>query len=58
MPKRPFALLLLLGLTSACVAEADETHRGGLTAEDARALDDAAQKLDNVNELKDTQQPD
>mgnify|MGYP000647333918 CR=1 FL=1 len=58
MPKRPFALLLLLGLTSACVSEPGETDRGGVTADDARALDDAAQQLDSENELKETRQRD
>ena len=58
MPNRPFALLLLLCLTSACGTEEGETDTGGVTADDARALDDAAQKLDSENELNETRQRD
>lgn len=58
MPNRPFALLILLCLTSACGTEAGETGTGGVTADDARALDDAAQQLDNENELKEKRLPD
>lgn len=58
MPKRPFALLLLLCLTNACGAEPDDTDIGGVSADDARALDDAAQKIDSENELKGSAQTD
>jgi|JI7StandDraft_1071085.scaffolds.fasta_scaffold466203_2 hypothetical protein len=58
MPKRSFALLLILCLTGACGAEPGETNIGGVTADDARALDDAAQKLDSENELNETRQRD
>jgi hypothetical protein len=52
MPKRPFALLLLLCMASGCGEEPNDTDIGGVSADDARALDDAAQKLDSENELK------
>lgn len=53
MFKRPLAVLLLLCLASGCGEEPGDTEIGGVSADDARALDDAAQKLDSENELKD-----
>lgn len=50
MFKRPLAVLLLLCLASGCGEEPGDTEIGGVSADDARALDDAAQKLDSENE--------
>lgn len=52
MFKRPLAVLLLLCMASGCGEEPNDTDIGGVSANDARALDDAAQKLDSENELK------
>lgn len=46
MMTRKLPLLLLAGLM-ACGPTGDEPGPGGVSAEDARALDEAAAKLDN-----------
>lgn len=55
MPKRTSALLLLLYLAGGCDAEPNVTEVGGVSADDARTLNEAAEKLDNEGDMTDTQ---
>lgn len=55
MRKRTSTLFLLLYLAGGCDAEPNLTEVGGVSADDARTLDDAAEKLDNEGDMTDTQ---
>lgn len=57
MRKRTLALFLLLCLAGGCDADPNVTEVGGVSADDARTLDDAAEKLDNEDDMTDTQHP-
>lgn len=57
MRKRTSALFLLLCLAGGCDADPNVTEVGGVSADDARTLDDAAEKLDNEDDMTDTQHP-
>jgi hypothetical protein len=51
-PRRHYALFASIALLlSACSNTAEQTAPGGVNAADAKALDDAAAKLDAANQL-------
>jgi hypothetical protein len=56
MRKPLTSCLLVLFLLGACSGNEDNVGPGGLSAEDARALDEAAAKLDQEASASDTQQ--
>jgi hypothetical protein len=58
MRKRTSTLFLLLYLAGGCDAEPNVTEVGGVSADDARTLDDAAEKLDNEGDMTNTQHSD
>jgi hypothetical protein len=48
MSKRAFQIAIMLSILSSCSDSANEAGPGGVSSEDAKALDDAAAKLDSV----------
>jgi hypothetical protein len=48
MSKQAIRIVILLGILSSCSDSANETGLGGVSTEDAKALDEAAAKLDSV----------